>query len=315
MSKHQDHIGPSVSIIMPAFNNAKYIRQTLDSLLAQDDPEFELLVHNDGSTDATLDILKQYASRDRRIVLSSDRNRGVSWSQNLMIQKARSQYIMMIDADDICRTERLRSQKAYLEAHPDCVAVGTGYLLIDAENRPITSITNVSESHKEIDSRNLQGIVSIHQPTVMARRDALLEVGGYLEDYPMAEDIDMWLRLGEIGKLANIPDDLISYRIHSESVSGANRQQQKEGVYKACQAAWLRRGEKSEFLYTDWRMGLERASRLQYYLMYGWQSWNSGYRETWKYYAFQTIRIAPWSLKAWKLLIFGFLYQPKISPK
>lgn len=310
MSRNHENNTPPVSIILTTFNAASYIDLTLDSLLAQDDPDFELLIHNDGSTDDTINILNDYASQDGRIHISSDQNRGISWSKNLLIQKAKGQYIMMIDADDICRLRRLRVQKAYLDAHPDCVAVGTGYTTIDAKNRPITSITDVSEGHEQIDERNLQGIVSLHQPTIMARKTALLHAGGYSDDYPMAEDIDLWLRLGEIGKLANIPDDLILYRIHSNSVSGANRQQQKESVHKACQAAWQRRGVEGEFNYSDWRMGPERDSRLRYHLMYGWQAWKSGYRKTWQYYAFQSLVIAPWSLKAWKLMIFGYLHHP-----
>ena len=115
-----------------------------------------------------------------------------------------------MDCDDICFPQRFEKQIAYLDSHPDCVAVGSRILLIDTEGLPICEFID-ELTHDEIDTKHLSGVggCQICHPSATMRREAVVRAGKYREGYAPAEDLDLFLRLAEIGKLANLPDILI----------------------------------------------------------------------------------------------------------
>lgn len=305
---------PRVSVVMPVYNAAPYLAQAVESVLDQSFKNFEFLIHDDGSSDASWRILVSYAERDARISLSRSENRGIPATVNFLMGRVRGDLIARMDADDICPLDRFAIQVHRFDEDPCLSVLGGSALLVDEGDRPIM-IHTPPLSHSDIDDLNMRGVVAIQQSAVMMRHSDFLRAGGYNDNFPVAEDHDLWLRMAEIGKLQNLPDVLIKYRIHNKSISGRKRDLQRDMCLQACQEAWARRGVSAPFEYSDWRMDDTRASRLKFYLRYAWQAWSSGYRSTWRHYALKAVRLAPASLDAWKCLIFGALRKPESSRK
>jgi len=302
---------PRLSVIMAVFNAEDYLAEAIESVLKQGFDDFEFLIHDDGSSDGSLAILQDYAARDARIVVSTGANQGVFAARNFLHGKARGAFLAVMDADDVCLPDRFEKQMAYLDAHPDCVVLGGGETTMDGEGRLINDF-QVPLTHEEIDGLNLRGIMAIRHPTAVLRRSAVVQCGGYDASYRAGGDHEFCLRMAEIGRLANLPDILIRYRIHDKSISGAKRDLQRQMCRQACEAAWARRGLSGvSFDYSDWRMADTAESRREFYLRYGWQAWKNGYRDTWRHYALRALRLAPFSRQAWTLLIAGALRRPK----
>lgn len=302
---------PKISVIMPVFNAGSFLEEAIESALNQRFTDFEFLIHDDGSTDGSLRVLRDYAARDSRIVLSAGANEGVFAARNLLQAKAQGDLLAVMDADDICLPDRFEKQVAYLDANPECVVLGGSHIIMDAVGRPILR-NRMPQGHDRIDGQNIHAIVSIHHPTVMMRRGAVLDCGGYDASYRAAGDLDLWLRMAERGRLANLPDIVLKYRLHDKSISGAKGDLQRRMCRQACEAAWARRGLTGmSFDYSDWRMDDTLESRRKFHLRYGWQAWNSGYRDTWRHYAMQSVKLAPFSKDAWRLLIAGAIKRPE----
>lgn len=295
---------------MPVYNAEPFLAEAISSVLSQSFTDFEFLVHDDGSTDGSMDILKRFAQTDARITVSQGENQGLTASLNQLCGRARGDLVARIDADDVCLPERFARQVRYMDTHPDVVVVGGKSLNIDADGRPI-SIISPPQTHDDIDRFNLRGNTAFQHSAVMIRKDAFVGVQGYNEIYRVAEDHDLWLRLGEIGKLANIPDVLIKYRIHANSISATKRELQRANCLHACEAAWQRRGVTSTFEYGDWRMSDTKESHLEFYLNYAWKAWRHGFRDTWRHYAWKAVKLAPGSKNAWKALVMGALKRPQ----
>jgi glycosyltransferase involved in cell wall biosynthesis len=212
-------------------------------MLAQTFSNFELILINDGSTDGSLKILEHYAQKDARCIVLSWENRGIVASCNHGVHLAKADIICRMDADDVCMPQRFEKQFNYLNAHPECVAVGSNALLIDSEGMPIVT-WKYSIDHEEIDQLHLTGSAGscICNPSVAIRKSSLLAVGAYRPDYEYGEDYDLFLRLAEVGKLANLPEVLLKYRQHSASAGHAKRKLQLTMTQKALDDALKRRG-------------------------------------------------------------------------
>lgn len=196
---------PTISVLLPVYNSGRYIGAAIESVLAQTFDDFELFALDGGSTDKTLSILRKFETKDRRIRVISRENLALVPSLNEMIALAQGRYLARMDGDDICRPQRFEKQVAYLDTHSECVAVGSRSLFIDPQGMPICEHLN-ELTHDEIDAAHMSGRVGsrICHPSVMMRREAVLQVGLYDEVYRYAEDMDLFLRLAEIGKLANL---------------------------------------------------------------------------------------------------------------
>src|SRR6056297_814950 len=178
---------PRISVILPVYNAEPYLADAIESVLGQTYTNFELLIHDDGSTDGSIDILRDFAQQDSRIIMSSGVNQGVFATRNELQNKARGEFLAVMDADDICLPDRFEKQIPYLDAHPNCIALGARELTIDHKGRRIVALT-LPLKHEEIDALNLRGLTSIRHPTVMMRREIVLQAGGYNEDYMAAGD-------------------------------------------------------------------------------------------------------------------------------
>ncbi len=233
---------PSISIVMPVYNGDRYLRQTLASLRWQTFTDWEAVCVNDGSTDDSLAILKQFAAADPRFRIVDQENQGIVAALNAGIHAVRSEWIARIDSDDVAVPERLATQWEFVRQNRDVVVVGSYMLFTDPDGFPICT-ERYATRHEEIEQALLGGKAgSFGHPSVLIRRDAAIQAGLYRKEYEWVEDIDLWLRIIQLGRVANIPQVLMHYRQHEQSVCWNRRALQHERGHRLLAAARAERG-------------------------------------------------------------------------
>jgi glycosyltransferase involved in cell wall biosynthesis len=207
---------PRVSVILCVYNGARYLEQAIDSIRQQTFEDFEIVLIDDGSTDGSAQLVDRAAAADSRLRVIHQENRGLTRSLNVGLGIARGEYVARQDADDISRPTRLARQVGYLDKHPTCVVVGTRYHKIDAAGRVI------GRSRPPLGNfaiqRQLLRINAIAHSSAFFRRQAVLDLGGYDESLPVAQDYDLWCRLALRGTLANLRPYLVARRQHDDRV-------------------------------------------------------------------------------------------------
>ena len=230
---------PAISVIMPVYNGERFLAEAIDSILAQTFSDFEFIIVDDGSTDGTARIIRDYAGRDRRIrPLHHETNRGQSSALNTGIAAARGEFIAGMDADDISLPERLQKQIDYLRGHSHIGALGVFAREIDADGQFIREVA-FPQSHAWIIINMLFGSTSVGGSLAMLRRDELQTIGGYNAS-ALANDWELWTRLAERTRFANLPETLYLYRKHEASITVSQRQQLADAKRAALQR-WLER--------------------------------------------------------------------------
>lgn len=299
-------IKPLISVVLPAYNAEKYISLAVNSILKQEMNKFELIIINDGSTDRTIKILEEFSRLDSRILVVNRENKGLVYSLNEGIKLAQTNIIARMDADDIAMPERFGEQMAYLDSHPDCVCVGSDIEIMDDQGRKLV-VWKQYKSDADIQRGALQGHCTICHPSAMFRKSAFDLCGGYRQDMYLAEDLDLWLRLGEIGELANVDQMLLRYRMLPQSISGlaAKDGLQRAIMKRASDAACQRRGiERSLFEATKpWRSDGTAAEELLNNLKFGWWAFSSNEFRTASSYGWKAWRSAPTSRQAFMLFV------------
>lgn len=218
---------PFISVLLPVYNCEKYIFEAVESILNQTYTHFELLIIDDCSTDATLQICKSFQD-DRIVIIEKEKNSGYTNSLNYGISIAKGKYIARMDGDDISLPERFKKQVTFLEANEDVVLCGTWLSIIGS-----TNVIKLPENHTDIKLGLLKGNCMAH-PSVMIKKQILNElyvVYDILKE--PAEDYDLWVRLLAIGKLHNLKEVLLNYRVHNMQVSQKREQQQLESSLKS----------------------------------------------------------------------------------
>ena len=294
---------PTVSVVMSVYNAGRFLRPAMDSVLGQTFRDVEYVVIDDGSTDDSPRVLREYAGRDPRVRLTLRGNKGLTATLNEALHQARGEFVARMDCDDVSLPRRFEHQLAYLRANPDVVCAGGHFELIDEKGRLLTRLRPPSDD-ASIQKLLLAGHTAICHPAAMMRRESVARVGGYDEFFRTTQDLDLWLRLGEIGKLGNVPEVVLQFRQHGGSVSETKREEQRRFGREAVERAWERRGITGGAFEAEepWRPGLDRSSRHQFALRYGWWGFNSGARDTALAYGLRAVRIAPWKIAGWKLL-------------
>jgi glycosyltransferase involved in cell wall biosynthesis len=304
---HAEHPGseveaaPLISVLMPVYNARRYLAEAVESILNQTFGDFEFLIVDDGSTDDSAEILRGFAARDARIRLVSRPNTGYLVALNEMLGKARGELIARMDADDIALPDRFERQVAFLRDNPDHLVVGCRVLLIDPEGDPLCE-WNFDQTHEEIDAAHLDGSRGgvISHPSAMMRCQAVRDLGGYRAEYYTSEDLDLWLRLAERGRLANLPEVLLKYRMHPTSICHTMSTTQNAVSPKAIADALRRRGLP---LHEVKPPGETRVlQRSEYNLRWGWWALASGHMATARKHARARLSRAPLSFDSWRLL-------------
>jgi glycosyltransferase involved in cell wall biosynthesis len=210
--------GPALSVAMSVYNNAPYVAAAIESILDQTFTDFEFLIVNDGSTDGSGAIIDGYAARDPRIRAIHQDNCGFIASLNRIIAEARAPLIARMDGDDICLPERFALQMAFLENHPGYGVIGSLADAIDTDGNPLVSDDPKPLTHEGLIANLPDGPLMNHN-VVLIRRDVLERVGGYRPFYRHCEDYDLWLRVSQVTRMANLPERLILYRHYPDQVS------------------------------------------------------------------------------------------------
>jgi hypothetical protein len=224
---------PAVSVLIPVRNCARYLAQALESLAAQTFRDFEILVVDNGSSDGTRDVLRAWAGREPRLRVFRLRRPGVARSLNYAASRARAPLLARLDGDDVAMPDRFAIQVAAMNASPDLALLGSAAELIDASGRRVGVL---DRPLRDADLRAFQrtGSGFVHSSVIM-RRAAFVAAGGYRKGLNVAEDYDLWLRLEEQGRIANLPQRLVRYRLHTASATA--RRPVRQAVAVACVAA------------------------------------------------------------------------------
>ena len=248
-----------ISVIMPVFNEEKYLHEAMDSILHQTFGRFEFIIVDDASTDNSLAIIQSYA--DERIVfICNEQNIGNYPSRNKGLEIAVGKYICVMDADDVAYPQRLELQYQYLEACSDLWILGTG-LDFSIPGMKWT----LPSSHEQLMIGLLQGNVSLHS-SLMIRTDVMRKYGGYDEKYVYSSDYDLISRFSLAGKVENLPDVLMMYRWHASQISQLHRDEQEAFAYD------IRRKYQIEFINRyrnanqqtpdEWTVGIPEIGRI-----------------------------------------------------
>lgn len=209
---------PLISVILPVYNGASFIRDAIDSVLDQTLRDFELIVVDDGSTDETPAILQQY--RDPRFcVITQPTNQGGGVARNRGIEAACGRYIAMIDADDRACPTRLERQLAFMERNPDIALIGSWSRIVDQSGRPTGRIKRNPSDVSAVRARLLFRCCISHR-SVMVRAEAL-KAFRYDPEFRLSQDFDLFVRMARSLNLGNVPEVLMDGRKHVQQISRA----------------------------------------------------------------------------------------------
>jgi len=259
--------GPAISVVMPAFNSARFIRPAIESVLGQTFRDFEFIIIDDGSTDDTLKIIQDYAAKDQRIVILSHLNKGMGRSLNEAIELARGRWIARIDADDLMMPQRLERQLDYMHRHPGVAVAGSWIQYVNRRGRVIGHKRAPLHKKKNIEKLNQRNkLIPLTHPSVLMDRQAFREAGGYRPEFWPSDDLDLWSRILEHGHQIRVQREFLTqYRIHSDSICAAKARRTMEGVrwVRECLIR-RRRGEREISFdeYVKWRKSLPLLRRL-----------------------------------------------------
>lgn len=228
---------------MTVLNAEKFVSEAIQSILDQSYTDFEFIIIDDGSTDNTPNIIKSF--KDRRIVCKSQKNAGVPKASNKAISMAKGEYIARQDADDYSSLKRLERQVSFLDDNPDIGLVGSNYSAVNLAGDTVFETNFFTKS----DDLKLATVFSnqFGHGSTMIRKSALNEVGGYRE-ISIVHDYDLWVRISRIAGIANLNDELYTWRFHGASLSNSkfdNTLQQSQDVREDAFSYFL--SHKNEF--------------------------------------------------------------------
>lgn len=213
----------ALDVLLPVKNGMPYIEGAIESILQQTFGDFTLFVIDDGSSDETATVVANFAHGDSRLRLIDFNGDGLIDALNRGLELSTSPFVARMDADDISMPTRFERQLSYLQTHPDVVVVGCWTRHIDQGGELLNTTTKYPTSPNDLERQLFSNKNPLAHPTVMMRSDKVKALGGYRKPLKAAEDFDLWLRVAEAGKLANLPEPLLRYRIHPGQVSAAQR--------------------------------------------------------------------------------------------
>lgn len=208
---------PFVSVIIPVFNGAHFLEEAVASIYRSTYKRFEILLVDDGSNDQSKAICKKLFRKYSKVrFYDFPRNKGLGRVLNFALKKAKGNYICRINQDDRMLPHRLATQVKFLQSHSEVVAVGSSIRLFDEKG----NTSNVRFLQKDNEIKRIWQIVSpFSDPSVMYRKEVAIAVGGYKQEYWPADDTHLWIRMGMVGKLANIAKPVVEVRYHKNAAS------------------------------------------------------------------------------------------------
>lgn len=217
-------ISSRVSVLIPLYNRAAYIEETVNSVLSQDYPDVELIVVDDGSTDGGDKLLETYAQRGELILLRhpGNINKGQAAALNLALQHATGEFIAVLDSDDLFMPGKLRAQVEFLRAHPQVGLVYGNGKGVDAKGKETYDINYDNRTEKSDPNDILLDCYFLLPQNSLVRADVYKAAGNFDERLRSGQDHDMLIRLSEHTKIAHQSIDCFRYRRHGDSISATS---------------------------------------------------------------------------------------------
>lgn len=254
---------PQISIILPTFNDEKYLEASIISIIEQEFENFELIIINDGSTDNSEKIINKFLNDKRIVYIKNEINQGIVKSLNLGLELAKGDYIARFDGDDIALKNRLLVQKKFLDEHDDIFLVGSSVIVID-ENGKHLGLMRKKNNYKKL-AKILPFTNSLVHPSIIFRNNKKYK---YREKAIYSEDYDLYLRILSDGyNITNIEEPLIKYRVHTESIC-SNKGKTQEIVNKNIRKWYRERLNKIEESYNKFNLDVdlnEYVDKTSYY--------------------------------------------------
>ena len=252
---------PLLSVILPVYNQEKYVAETIESVLSQTFADFELLLHDDGSTDGSAVIIRRYAAQDARIRASFAPNAGKCEATNRLVEQAQGQWCAFLDADDVMLPERLEKQVAFHRAHPDVDATSCHCQYINEHGQHLglqrhPGLRTPKDGRQALaDGQYVQCAFT----GLMISRQAYEQSGGLRSQFWPCEDFEFSNRLLEQGfTLVIIQEVLVQYRIHALAVTTQKPMQTFDKVGYVMQCLNLRRAGQAETSFTEFTAERQR---------------------------------------------------------
>ncbi len=237
---------PLVSVVMVVCNVERFLEESIESILTQTFSDFEFIIVDFGSTDSSKAIASSFAAKDTRIRLHAIPHCGLAEARNAGCFLAQGRYIAIMDADDVSVPNRFLWETEFMERHPEVGVVGGATEWIDATGRSLRR--DYPPTEDQAIRAELVTRCPFWQPSVLIRADAFALVGGYRTVFTQAEDYDLWLRMAEHVRCANLNQVVLRYRIHPCQESMRKRAQQPLCILAAQVSASLRKsGEPDPF--------------------------------------------------------------------
>ena len=268
-------------------------------MLVQTFTDFELVAVDDASSDSSLAILNEFATRDKRVQVFARPHGGIVATRNFGIKSSNGEFIASLDNDDVMLPQRLEHQADHITQNSRCVGVGAAALLVDEDGDPMME-RHYPNSNADIEAELLAGKNPMMQPNVMFRKASLIDVGCYRNGFDFSEDYDLFLRLSEIGELHNLSNVLVKHRQHQQRASYSHYQQQQRAAQQALTEAYARRSIDRPPPTIE--TGSHPSTRKQYHIRCANDAWDGGNIATARKHAIAILSSNPFSFRGLELL-------------
>lgn len=217
---------PLVSVNMIAYNRAEYIRDAIDSILAQDYENLELVIIDDGSTDETISVVKAY--KNKKIILhKNEGNKGIAYSRNKAVSISTGEFILILDSDDIAHENLISKKIKFLISNPDYVGVSNLMTYINGQGKILSTGNGIRIADSEIPFYLFFSNCLV-QSSIMLRSGVLKN--NFYNEGVKSEDYDLWIRIIGLGKFHIIHEDLVKVRFHRENSTSTPLHDPNEGM-------------------------------------------------------------------------------------
>lgn len=252
-----------VSVLMTVYNGMPYLRLSVESILNQTLESFDFVIVDDGSSDETVAYLDQLS--DPRVKIIRQPNRGTAAAANHGLEYISTPFVARMDADDIAMPHRLAKQLAFMKSNPGVGLVGSQVAPIGSAG--VGNSLRLPQTHEAIHASMLKGRHGLAHSSVMIRTSVLKELGGYWS-FPLIDDWDMMLRVGEVSELANVPEVLLHYRVHEGSLNGKSMLRMHRHISYAIERANRRSHNKAQISFEEFEALMAKRPV--------WRKWSEG---------------------------------------
>ena len=207
-----------ISVLMPVYNGEKYLEKAIKSVLFQTFKNYEFVIVDDGSTDGSWKIIQKYSHKDKRIVaIRSSKNLRTSAALNKGLKITKGKYVIRMDADDWSYPDRFQKQYEYMELHPE-VGVSGGSIEVCNEKLEVINKRTYPQTDR-MARRIIFRYSPFAHPATIWRKEKMMKAGAYNDNIPLAQDYDLYFRIGGISKFGNIKDTILKLRTHNDASS------------------------------------------------------------------------------------------------